>query len=429
MKDKRNFILYLMGRFVSFIGTGIQQIAIPLFILDLTHSGVLMGVFSALNLVPNIITSPFAGILGDRKDRRKIMVFADFGRGILVCTLGVLAFGGKLNIYILFGVQILISIMDSIFNSSSSAIIGELLEEDDLMRAMSARGGLDAISMIIGPALGGIIYGFFGIKTVFLINGISFIFSGIMAAFMIYTCRNHNDGKITIKTFFHENGEVLNFIRKDKGLMQLAIFCMISNLLVAPFIDIVMPYVIKKGIGFTSQQYGYVMATFTVGVLVGNIVLGVFAKSLKSKLVINLGLLIEGIMFFVLAIAVFPAQVKLFGGASWILFAVLAGICLLIGAFNACVNTPLQTNLQKMVPNDMRSRFFSLLGIFCQGAVPLGAIVYGILLDKFKYHYILLVVVILNALVTAVFMIRAVEDVYEPKIDEESALQEVNSAQ
>lgn len=425
MKDKRNFILYLMGRFISFIGTGIQQIAIPLFILDLTHSGVLMGVFSALNLVPNLITSPFAGILGDRKDRRKIMVAADFGRGILVCMLAFLAFGGSLNIYILFGVQILISIMDSIFNSSSSAIIAELLDEDELMRAMSARGGLDAISMIIGPALGGIIYGLFGIKTVFFINGISFILSGIMSALMIYVCRNNNNEKMTIKAFFHENGEVLSFMKKDKGLMQLAVFCMISNLLVAPFMDIVMPYVIKKGIGFTSQQYGYMMATFTVGVLVGNIVLGIFSKNLKTKLIINLGLFIEAIMFFVLAITVFPMQVKLFGGPSWILFAVLSVICLFIGAFNACVNTPLQTNLQKMVPNDMRSRFFSLLGIFCQGAIPLGSIIYGVLLDRFKYNYILLVVVILNALVTSIFVIRAVDEVYEPKVDEETVFQDV----
>lgn len=425
MRDKRNFILYLTGRFISFIGTGVQQIALPLFILDLTHSGALMGVFSALNLVPNLITSPFAGILGDRKDRRNIMVVADFGRGILVGMLGFLAFGGKLNIYILFGVQILISIMDSIFNSSSSAIIGELLEEDGLMRAMSARGGLDAISMIIGPALGGIIYGLFGIKTIFFINGLSFILSGIMSAFMIYVCRNHDNGKITIKTFFHENGEVLTFMKKDKGLMQLAIFCMISNLLVAPFIDIVMPYVIKKGIGFTSQQYGYIIAAFTVGVLVGNIALGIFCKNLKTKIIINLGLLIEGIMFFILAIAVFPTQVKLFGGHSWMLFAVLSCIFLLVGAFNACVNTPLQTNLQKMVPNDMRSRFFSLLGVFCQGAIPLGAIIYGILLDRFSYNYILIVVVILNAFVTTTFVIRAVDEVYEPKTEEVIAFQDV----
>ena len=425
MKNKRNFILYLAGRFISYIGTGVQQIALPLFILDLTHSGALMGVFSALNLLPNLITSPFAGILGDRKDRRKIMIASDFGRGILICVLGFLAFGGKINIYILFGCQIFISIMDSIFNSASSAIIGELLDENELMKAMSARGGLDAFSMVIGPALGGIIYGFFGIKVVFLINGLSFIISGIMSALIIYVCKNHKQEKMTISLFFNENGEVLTFIKGDKGLMQLFIFAMISNLLVAPFVDIIMPYVIKKAIGFTSQQYGYIMATFTVGMLIGNIALGIFSKKLKTKLVMNLGLIVEAVMFLTLAIAVFPSEVKLLGGHSWILFAFLAFICLIIGIFNACVNTPIGANLQKMVPNDMRSRFFSLLGIFSQGAVPLGSMVYGILLDKFQYYYILIVVVILNAVVTGRFIIRAVDEVYEPKVDEGTVFQGV----
>ncbi|WP_234122719.1 MFS transporter [Clostridium hydrogenum] len=424
MKDKRNFILYLTGRFISFIGTGVQQIALPLFILDLTHSGALMGVFSALNLVPNLITSPFAGILGDRKDRRKIMVVSDFGRGILVCILGFLAFGGKLNIYILFGAQILISIMDSIFGSASSAIIGELLGEDELMRAMSARGGLDAFSMIIGPALGGVIYGFFGIKVVFFINGASFILSGIMSAFMIYVCKNHNNEKLTIKAFFYDNKEVLTFIKSNKGLMQLFTFAMLSNLLIAPFIDIVMPYVIKKAIGFSSQQYGYLMATFTIGVLIGNVGLGIFAKRIKTKATLNAGLFIEALIFLGLSISVFPSGVKFFGGPSWLFFAVLAIIFLSIGTANACVNTPIGTNLQKMVSNDMRSRFFSLLGIFSQGAVPLGSMVYGVLLDKFHYYYILLIVVILNIIVTAIFVAKAVDEVYEPKMDEAIELQD-----
>lgn len=424
MKDKRNFILYLTGRFISFIGTGVQQIALPLFILDLTHSGALMGVFSALNLVPNLITSPFAGILGDRKDRRKIMVISDFGRGILVCILGFLAFGGKLNIYILFGAQILISIMDSIFGSASSAIIGELLGEDELMRAMSARGGLDAFSMIIGPALGGVIYGFFGIKVVFFINGASFIFSGIMSAFMIYVCKNHNNEKLTIKAFFNDNKEVLTFIKSNKGLMQLFTFAMLSNLLIAPFIDIVLPYVIKKAIGFSSQQYGYLMATFTIGVLIGNVALGIFAKRIETKVTLNAGLFVEALIFLVLSISVFPSGVKFLGGPSWLFFAALTIIFLSIGTANACVNTPIGTNLQKMVSNDMRSRFFSLLGIFSQGAVPLGSMVYGVLLDKFHYYYILLVVVILNVIVTAIFVAKAVDEVYEPKMDETIALED-----
>lgn len=416
MKGKRNFILYLTGRFISLIGTGIQQVALPLFILDLTHSGMLMGVFSALNLVPNLIASPFAGILGDRKNRRNIMVSVDFGRGILVCFLGILAFHGKLSISILFISQIAISIMDSLFNSSSSAIIGELLEEDELMRAMSVRGGLDAFSYIIGPALGGVIYGFIGIKAVFLINGASFFVSGITAIFMIYKCKNHKHQKMTVTLFLKENADVLKYIKSNIGLMQLFTFAMISNLLVVPLLDIIFPYTIKKGLGFSSQQYGYLISTFTLGILIGNVVLSLLSNKLETKKVMNSGFIVETVMFFGLSVVVFPKSAAFLGGNSWILFSILAFTCLTIGVFNACVNTPINTNLQKMVKNDMRSRFFSFLGMFSQGAVPLGSIVYGILLDKFKYYDILFAVMIINALSVIVFMYIASDEVYTPGV-------------
>lgn len=414
MKNTKNFILYMLGRFISYIGTGIQQIALPLYILDITHSGAMMGIFSMLSLVPNLITLPFAGILGDRKNRRNIMAVTDFGRGILVCVLGFLAITGNISIGILFVSQILISIMDSIFGGSSTALLPELLSEDDLMKAMSTRGGLDAVSMIIGPALGGIIYGLFGIKAVFCLNGASFIISGIFSIFITYTSKITDKGKITIKSFFRENGEVFSFIKSSKGLMQLFFFAMISNFLIAPLLDIVMPYVMKKGIGFSSQQYGYIMSAFMVGILIGNIILGAFANKVKTKLVMNMSFLAQLVMFLLLAVIVFPQIVGALGGHSWLLFIIISLLCFSIGAFNAGVNTPIQANLQKMVPNDMRSRFFSLLGMLAQGAVPLGAIIYGVLLDRFHYYNILLIIVILNSIVTIIFVMRAVSEVYEP---------------
>lgn len=76
---------------------------------------------------------------------------------ILIICLGILALSNNLNIYILFLLQIFISIMDSIFLASSTAILPELAGEEKLMRATSIRGGSDTISMIIGPSIGGII--------------------------------------------------------------------------------------------------------------------------------------------------------------------------------------------------------------------------------------------------------------------------------
>lgn len=87
MKKSKNLWMYIGGRFISLMGSGVQMIAIPLYILDLTKSGTLMGVFSILTLVPALITAPFSGIIGDRRNRRNIMIAMDLGRGAFICFL------------------------------------------------------------------------------------------------------------------------------------------------------------------------------------------------------------------------------------------------------------------------------------------------------------------------------------------------------
>ena len=413
MKKNKNLFMYMGGRFISLIGSGIQMIALPLYILDLTGSGTLMGVFAMLTLVPALITAPFSGIIGDRKNRRNIMVVMDCGRGALILLLGILAMLGYLNIYVLFLSQIFISMMDSLFNSSSSALMPDLISSDKLIGANSTKGGLDAASMILGPALGGVIYGIWGIKMVFYINGISFIISAIFSAFIKYNKKMIPKEKINAKIFFKETSEVLNFIWSKKGLLQLFTFAMISNFLLAPMFDIIMPYVLKKKIGFTSQQFGYIIGFFTMGVLLGNIGLAIYFKKLTSKKLMKTGLIVESIVTVLMCALLFPRMVGLYGGATLALFISITICCLAMGFFNAFVNTPISTNLQKLVPPDMRSRFFSILGMFSQGAIPLGSLLYGILLDLIPYYSLLTIINILSLLVSAVFLIKACDEAYE----------------
>ncbi|AZV55476.1 MFS transporter [Clostridium sp. AWRP] len=415
MKNNKNLLFYMLGRFISYIGTGIQQVAIPLYILDITHSGIMMGIFSAVNFIPNVITLPFAGILGDRKNRKNIMVLSDFGRGILVLGLAFLVAEKNLSIYMLFLLQAFISIMDGIFLASSTAILPELVCEDELMKATSLRGGSDAISMIIGPALGGIIYGLAGMKVVFCINGMSFIMSAVCSMIIIYKNVDIQKGKITVKSFFTENGEAIGFIRKSRALMQLTVFFMVANLLVAPFADIVLPFVLKKCIGFGSQQYGYLISFFTLGILLGNIALGTCLNKFSTKTIIKRALVFEAGVFLIFAFSLHPVLVKYFGGHDLKLFVILGIVIFLIGLSNSGINTPMSVNLQKIVPNEMRSRFFAILGIVCQGSIPLGAIIYGFVLDRFPYYYILLTIVLIFSIVTAIFMIKAVPEAYEPE--------------
>lgn len=416
MKNNKNFWLFVIGRFISLMGSGIQMIALPLYILDLTGSGTLMGVFSVLTLVPALITSPLSGILGDRKNRRHLMILMDLGRGTLICMLALLALKGNMNIYILFAAQVFISIMDSIFGSSSGALMPELVSEESLMQAISVRSSFDGIANIIGPCVGGLIYAFGGIKMVFFLNGVSFFACAISSIFITYKKDIVEKGKMTIKTFARETSEAVNFIKDKKGLLQLFSFAMISNFLLAPMFDIIFPYTFKKGIGFSSAMYGYLFSCFIIGIVLSNIAIGVYFKKWSSKQLMRTGFIVETLMMLLLCVLVFPEPVHFFGGASLNLFAMLAICTFLIGFSNAFVNTPLNANLQKMVPDSMRSRFFSLLGMFSQGAVPIGAFIYGILLDKVQYYYLLIIINIISAFITFYFLANASEEVYDPKM-------------
>ena len=192
-------------------------------------------------------------------------------------------------------------------------------------------------------------------------------------------------------------------------------FALIINFLISPMFNIIFPYVFKKGIGFSASFYGYIFASFTLGIVLGNVAIGLYFKKWHAKNLMKTGFIVETLVLLLLSGIVFPRPVHFFGGATINLFLILAVCTFLIGFANAFVNTPLNTNLQKMIPNNMRSRIFSFLGMLSQGAIPIGCLLYGALLDRTPYYYLLMVVNILAAFVTFYFLAKACDEVYEPK--------------
>lgn len=413
--QQRNFLLYAFGRLVSLIGSGIQMIAIPLYILDLTGSGTMMGVFTFFSFLPTLVMAPFAGVLGDRWNRKKIMVNMDYARGALILFLAALAITNNMSIYILFACQVVISLMGSIFGSSTSGMFPELVGEDDLMRANSIMGGIDSFSMIVGPILGGIIYGFGGIKYVFLINGVSFILSAISEMFIKYTSTTESKEKISAKVFFEDFKEGFEFIKATKSIRSLIFYACAANFLLSPAFSVVIPYGLKEFIGFRPEHYGIMSSGFTIGILAGNILIAsVLAKS-SSKLLMRLGLFVQTSINFAFALTLLPDSVSYFGGPSVLLLAIILIEFIIMGLFNAFVNTPLSANFQKIVPNKMRSRVFSVLGMLVQAGVPFGAVIYGVLLDLIPVYALYMTISILYVVLTVVFLRTAPAEAFEPK--------------
>lgn len=80
MRFNRDFWLFAVGRFVSQLGWAVQDVALPLYVLDKTHSGSMMTAFILAEMIPALIVMPFAGVVGDRYNRKKLMVWFDIAR-------------------------------------------------------------------------------------------------------------------------------------------------------------------------------------------------------------------------------------------------------------------------------------------------------------------------------------------------------------
>jgi len=415
MKDLgRNFWLYAIGRLVSLIGSGVQSLAIPLYILDLTGSGTIMGTFMVITMLPRILFGPIAGVLGDRFNRKMIMIYMDFARGASILAMAVLAGANSLTITVLFIFQLLISTFDISFDPATAAMLPDIIDSDKLLRGNSILGAINSLSYIIGPALGGILYGVFGIEAVLILNGASYIASAISEIFIRYR-QTTEKGKISLKSVFKDIVEGVGYMRKINGLILVMVFAMLSNFLLSPFFSVVFPFFARTIVGFTSEQYGFLQSGWVVGVLIGNVILGTLLSKKRQGNLFAMGLTAETLILFLLTVFFFPYFIDLFGWASWRYFAALGLPILVTGIFNAFVNTPLNTLFQKIVPTNYRSRIFSVISILSQIATPLGAAIYGFAVDRVPVHYLILVSSICNALLTLVFLLKGMTKLFDGK--------------
>ncbi len=404
---EKNFWLYTTGMAISFIGSGVQDIALPLFILDMTGSGAAMGTFMIITVVPRLLLYPVAGVMGDRVNRKWIMVSMDFGRGIVILVLAALAARALLSLYVLFFFQFGVSLMSTLFGPATIAMLPDIVNEEDLMRANSITESVSSFSYIVGPVLGGVIYGLGGVTLAFLVNSVSFLGSGMAELFIEYSQKTKKFEKIT--EVITDLREGITFIKIHKGLLILLVTGLVINVLVGPVLMVLIPYVLRVIIQFSPEQYGMLQTAFMVGALLGNVIIGSVLAKAKVEPLLTKGFIVQVTVMGVFVVLIFPHIIESLGYASWILFSAIFCTFIFLGASSAFVNTPINVGFQKLAPTEYRARVFSVSGVIIQGVVPLGYGIMGILLDIFPAHLIAAAMVILEFIVVFLFIFKYVK--------------------
>ncbi|WP_026475838.1 MFS transporter [Alkaliphilus transvaalensis] len=379
--SNKNYMLLFLGHIVSNLGNGIHQVAVAWFIMSSVteeRSGMYMAIFGTCVLIPYIVFGPFSGVLVDRINRKKIIYGSDFMQGILMLLLALLVYRDFYPLQSLFVITSLCAFFGTFFNPAVDSSVPNVVNEAHLGQANALNELSRQLSWTIGGAIAGILYYRLGIVGVFMVNGLSFIGSGISEMFIQLPSRTpkSTEDKFSLWEDFKVG---IAFVKSQKVILKIMIFALTLNFIIQPILQIIFPKTVKFTLEMTAKEFGYLQSLFPVGAVVGMLLISLSTKVQNSYRIVQVALIAQASILIAFGIPIIPSILREVGVMPvFILFCIMA---VLLMMFNSLITIPFFTALQRRVPDEYRGRFFALLNTTSAAIVPVGLAFFGVLSD------------------------------------------------
>lgn len=369
-----SFVLLTQGQLVSSLGDVIYEVALGFWILAVTGSTALMGTLMAASVLPRVIVSPFAGVIVDRSDRRKLLILMDVIRGILIVFVGVAAYLKFIEVWMVFGAGIIMGICGAFFTPAVNSSMPDIVPQSKLMQANSIYGMTLSGSNIIGNSAGGFLYQLIGAPAMFLFNGLSYLFSSFCMVFMKLP---RIDSQAKKQDFFDDMKQGFRFMWDFKALRNLMIILVFINFVANMAIVLFLP-LFQRSTELGPGKYGVAMALLTGGMLAGMLFTSIVKIPPHRRA----------------AAFMFSGMISMASGAAFPLapnFSVMLILAFIAGALNAVINMFFSSTIQQTVPQDKRGKVFSLISALAQGLTPVAMAFGGVLAEFFPIKAIIAV--------------------------------------
>ena len=361
----RNFRLFFSGQSVSLIGTWITRIATSWLVYRLTDSALLLGLVGFCGQIPTLLLAPFAGVLVDRWDRHKILVWTQALSALQSFALAGLALSGTITVHWVLWLQVAQGLINAFDTPARQAFVVHMVEDRaDLPNAIALNSTMVNGSRIIGPSIGGLIIAAVGEGWCFAIDGISYIavIASLLAMRLPARIARPRGGAILdeLRTGFEY---VTRFAPVRTALILLALV----SLMGMPY-TVLMPVIATQTLHGGAHTLGFLMTASGIGAVGG----ALYLASRRSVLGLGRVMVLATIAFGAGLIAF--SQARALWSALLVLPVVGAGMMIEMAATN--------TILQTMVTEELRGRVMAFYTMAFLGTAPIGSLLAGIIADR-----------------------------------------------
>lgn len=366
-----SFLILWQSQLVSTLGDAVYSIALGFWVLNSTGSTALMGLLMAASTLPGVLVSPFAGVLIDRCNKKRLFILMDAIRGICIVLLAFAAYNGFIAIWMVFLSGILLSICGAVFSPGIQSAIPDLVAKSKIANANSLFSIVNVGSNMIGSVVGGFLFQMLGAPLIFLFDGLSFLFSGALLPFV----KIPNNTSKEKQHFFKDMADGFRFVWNQKGLRMILIVAGFLNFFANIGIVLFLPF-FQSVPSLGAGKYGIAIGGFMAGAMAGFLFLSIVTVKPAHK-----------IRLYILSNIIFDACIIIaVNQPSFILMVLFLA---LTGFFNSIVNVLLISTVQASTPRDVRGKVMSLVNMLTQGLTPFAMALGGVLGSVFPIRAVI----------------------------------------
>lgn len=354
---ERDYALLTAGSSISLLGDGFFFVALAWQVYEISNVPTALSLVGLAWTLPLVLFVLIGGVFSDRYDRRWLMIGADLVRAVAIGLLGLFSVSGALELWHVVALIAFVGLGDAFFNPASTAIVPDLLPDEQLPQANALQGLLRPLAVrLIGPALGGLVVAGVGSGTAFLIDAASFLASAA-AVVAISTRPRHEVAGHGVRQTMHEVREGFAYVRATPWIWATLVSAMLSLLAWIGPQQVLLPFLVKNRLGLGPDALGGIFAAGGVGAILMAITIGqlgqprlrvtaMFASwSIGVLLIAGYGLMTA--LWQALVLSAIGAALFELGQMIWI------------------------TLLQQLVPRELLGRVSSLDWLVSVGLVPI----------------------------------------------------------
>lgn len=359
--SNRNYAKFFTGYALSFTGTWMQSVALAWLVLQLTDSPALLGLVVALQALPMLVVGPYAGVIVDRVNRRRLLMVTQTLGATQATVLAILTLTGHITYIWALVLTLMLGLINAFDMPGRQAFVREMVSADQVRNAVSLNAVLMSAARAVGPAIGGLLIAGFGVGACFAVNALTYT-----GSILAYLSMNKAELRVVLPAPRAKGQlrEGLAYVRRSPQLLMPLLMMAIIGTLTYEF-QVTLPAMAIDTFAGNASSLGFLTGAVGVGAIFG----GLTSASRPS---VSMRTLVGSAAAFGLMTLLTSLSPSVAVAST-----TLVGVGFASAWYMSSTNTALQLGSNP----HMRGRVMSLYSVAFVGTTPLGGPIMGVIAE------------------------------------------------